>query len=188
MWHNIWVTLPKYINRSKSTQLIRFHFWCILCGNKHEPKSGILLCFCHSTSANYWHATAANVCLFHPVSEMGKWIHANPECRFSKKTGIYVKFVLCLTQGPFLTQLKLWFDIHYLNPVLLLRSFVVLFFFYFCQTLSWPGAGWAITLTTLAGLSDQLSKILLGPAWSKIGPANVGLKRQKFWLENDPSA
>ena len=83
---NIWVTLPKYINRSKSTQLIRFNFWCILCGNKHEPKSGILLCFCHSTSANYWHATAANVCLFHPVSEMGKWIHANPECRFSKKT------------------------------------------------------------------------------------------------------
>ena len=103
---NIWVTLPKYINRSKSTQLIRFNFWCILCGNKHEPKSGILLCFCHSTSANYWHATAANVCLFHPVSEMGKWIHANPECRFSKKTGIYVKFVLCLTQGPFLTQLN----------------------------------------------------------------------------------
>ena len=106
MWHNIWVTLPKYINRSKSTQLIRFNFWCILCGNKHEPKSGILLCFCHSTSANYWHATAANVCLFHPVSEMGKWIHANPECHFSKKTGIYVKFVLCLTQGPFLTQLN----------------------------------------------------------------------------------
>ena len=83
---------------------------------------------------------------------------------------------------------ELWFDIHYLNPVLLLRSFVVLFFFFFCQTLSWPEAGWAITLTTLAGLSDQLSKILLGPAWSKIGPANVGLKRQKFWLENDPSA
>lgn len=143
MWHNIWVTLPKYINRSKSTQLIRFHFWCILCGNKHEPKSGILLCFCHSTSANYWHATAANVCLFHPVSEMDKWIHANPECRFSKKTGIYVKFVLCLTQGPFLTQLKLWFDIHYLNPVLLLRSFVVLFFFLFLPnpqlTWSWLG-------------------------------------------------
>ena len=31
---------------------------------------------------------------------------------------------------------ELWFDIHYLNPVLLLRSFVVLFFFFFCQTLS----------------------------------------------------
>ena len=60
MWHNFWVALPKYKNRSKWTQSIRFHFWRVLCGNAHEPKSDTLLCYCHSTSTNYRHATAAN--------------------------------------------------------------------------------------------------------------------------------
>ena len=36
---------------------------------------------------------------------------------------------------------ELWFGIHYLSPLLLLRPFVVLFFFFFlCQTFSWPEA------------------------------------------------
>ena len=34
-----------------------------------------------------------------------------------------------------------WFDIHYLSSLLLLRPFVVLLSFFFCQTFSWPGAG-----------------------------------------------
>ena len=48
--------------------------------------------------------------------------------------------------------------------------------------------GLSLSLTTLAGLSDRLSKIPLGLAWSKIGPANVGSKWRKFWLKNDPGA
>ena len=64
---------------------------------------------------------------------------------------------------------ELWFGIHYLSPLLFLRPFVVLFFFLFVANLQLT---WS-SLTTLAGLSDWLSKIPLSPAWSKLGPANV---------------
>ena len=67
---------------------------------------------------------------------------------------------------------ELWFGIHYLSPLLFLRPFVVLFFFLFVPNLQLT---WS-SLTTLAGLSDWLSKIPLSPAWSKLGPANVWSK------------
>ena len=128
MWHNIWVTLPKYINRSKSTQLIRFHFWCILCGNKHEPKSGILLCFCHSTSANYWHATAANVSLFILYQ---RWVNEYMQIlnvAFLRRQWHLRKICVVPYTRIIPHPAELWFDIHYLNPVLLLRSLLYCFF------------------------------------------------------------
>ena len=75
---------------------------------------------------------------------------------------------------------ELWFGIHYLSPLLFLRTFVVLFFFLFVPNLQLT---WS-SLTTLAGLSDWLSKIPLSPAWSKLGPANVWSKWRTFWLGN----
>ena len=166
----------------KLTQLMRFHFWRVLCGNKHEPKSGILLCFCQSTSTNYRHATAANVCLFHPVSEMGKWMHVNPECRFIRRR----RHVRRIRVAPYTWTIprpaESWFKIHYLSPLLFLRPFVALLFFSFSAK---PSAdlelvGLSLSHTTVATLWDRLSKIPLGPVWSNIGPANVGSKWRKL--------
>ena len=39
--------------RLTQAQLIKCHFWRVLCGDKHEPKSGLLLGYCHSTFTNY---------------------------------------------------------------------------------------------------------------------------------------
>ena len=39
--------------RFTQAQLIKCHFWRVLCGDKHEPKSGLLLGYCHSTFTNY---------------------------------------------------------------------------------------------------------------------------------------
>ena len=56
MWKNVTqfvgrtTEIHKY--RLKQTQLIKCHFWRVLCGDKHEPKSGLLFGYCHSTSTN----------------------------------------------------------------------------------------------------------------------------------------
>ena len=51
--------IHKYVKINTVYQI--FEFWRVLCGNKHKPKLGILVCFCPSTSTNYRHA---NVSLF----------------------------------------------------------------------------------------------------------------------------
>ena len=52
-------------------------------------------------SINYQHATVTNVCLFHPVLEMGK----------EEDGGIYIEFVWIIP-----CPAQSWFDIHYNNP------------------------------------------------------------------------
>ena len=81
-----------------------------------------------------------------------------------------------------------WFDIHYLSSLLFLRPFVVFFSFSTKPSAGLKLVELSLSLTTLAELSDRLSKIPLGLAWSKIGPANLGSKWRKFWLRNDPGA
>ena len=57
----IWKNVTQFVGRTteihkyrlKQTQLIKGHFWRILCCDKHEPKSGLSLGYCHSTSTNY---------------------------------------------------------------------------------------------------------------------------------------
>ena len=130
-------------------------------------------------STNYQHATVTNVCLFHPVLEMGKWIHVNPGCCFSKKTVAFTKN-LC---GSFLAQpnhglifiTTTW-------PIGLLQPFILLVAIYYivfsALQLSYrssfsrqPSADLELirlllSQTTLAELLDQYNKIPLGPAWS----------------------
>ena len=51
-----------------------------------------------------------------------------------------------------------WFDIHYLSPLLFLRPFVVFFSFSAKLSADLELVGPSLSLTTLAGLSDRLSK------------------------------
>ena len=189
MWHNFWVALPKYTNMS----------------NKHSWSDFISGAYCAVINMNpnraFWIAFALLLlriidmnsckCLpFHPVSELGKWMHANPEVAFLRRQRHLRRIRFAPYTWTISRPAKSWFDIHYLSPLLFLRPFVVLFFFRFSAK---PSAnlelvGLSLSPTILAGLSDRLSKIPLGPAWSMIGSANVWSKWRKFWLENDPGA
>ena len=148
-----------------------------ICHNKHNWSDFISGAYCAVININpnraFWFAlpfyfyklSTCNICKcfpFHPVSEM------------------YVEFVLRLTHGPFLAQP---------NYGLVLITWALCsscghlsycFFFLFVPNLQLT---WS-SLTTLAGLSDWLSKIPLSPAWSKLGPANVWSKWRTFWLGN----
>ena len=64
------------------------------------------------------------------------------------------------------------------------------FFCLFCQTFSWPGAGRAIALTyhTCRNIGPIKQNSAGSRLRSKICPANVGWKRRKSWLGNDPGA
>ena len=141
MWHSFWVALPKYINWSNKhswSDFISGAYCAVISMNPNQA-----FCFCQSTSTNYRHATAANVYLFHPVSEMGKWIHVNPECRFIRRR----RHVRRIRVAPYTWTIprpaESWFKIHYLSPLLFLRSFVALLFFLFLPNLqltwSWSG-------------------------------------------------
>ena len=133
--------IHKYVKIN--TQLIRFHFWRVLCGNKHEPKSGILLCFCQSTSTNYRHATAANVCLFILYQ---RWVNEYMQIlnvAFLRRQRHLRRIRVAPYTWTIPRPAESWFDIHYLSPLLFLQPFVVVFVFLFLPNLqltwSWSG-------------------------------------------------
>ena len=97
---------------------------------------------------------------------MGKWIQANPEVAFIRRPQHFRRICDAPYTWTIPRPAESWFDSHYLSPLLFLRSFVALFLFFFSFCAK-PSAdlglvGLSLSLTTLAGLSDRLSKIPLG--------------------------
>ena len=81
----------------------------------------------------------------HPVSEMGKWIQANPEVAFIRRPQHFRRICVAPFTWTIPRPAESWFDSHYLSPLLFLRPFVVLFLFFFLfvpnlqLTWSWSG-------------------------------------------------
>ena len=95
---------------------------------------------------------------------MGKWIQANPEVAFIRRPQHFRRICDAPYTWTIPRPAESWFDSHYLSPLLFLRPFVALFlfFFSFCAKPSADLGLVGLSLTTLAGLSDRLSKIPLG--------------------------
>ena len=104
---------------------------------------------------------------FFILEQRWEWIHANPECRFSKNTAAFTLNSCCALHVD---------HPHYLSPLLFLRLFAVLFSFSAKPSADLELVGLSLSLTTHAGLSDRLSKIPLGSAWSKIGPVYLSVE------------
>ena len=109
--------------------MIRFHFWRVLCGNKHKHKhNNIIILIINSAVINinpnwaFWFAFAL---LLLQIIDMQMFPFSS--C---------IRDIRRIRVAPYTWTIsrpaELWFGIHYLSPLLFLRPFVVLFFFSFC--------------------------------------------------------
>ena len=141
MWHSFWVALPKYINWS----------------NKHSWSDFISGAYCAVISMNPNQAFCfAFASLLLQIIDMQqqqmftffilyqRWvIHVNPECRFIRRRRQVRRIRVAPYTWTIPRPAESWFKIHYLSPLLFLRSFVALLFFLFLPNLqltwSWSG-------------------------------------------------
>ena len=135
------VALPKYINWS----------------NKHSWSDFISGAYCAVISMNpnqaFCFAFASLLLLIIDMQQQQmftffilyqRWvIHVNPECRFIRRRRQVRRIRVAPYTWTIPRPAESWFKIHYLSPLLFLRSFVALLFFLFLPNLqltwSWSG-------------------------------------------------